>query len=71
MKHKRSGIKLNWMLASAWRQIWQEELPWREELLCSFVNAFLYFNLVAFFKRVICNMYIAHSLVNSLFRDMV
>ena len=25
----------------------REELLWREELLCSFINAFLYFNLVA------------------------
>ena len=30
-----------WILADAWRQIW------REELLCSFINASLYFNLVA------------------------
>ena len=30
---------------------------WREELLCSFINALLYFNLVAliFLKHVICN----------------
>ena len=34
------------ILADAWRQIWREELLWRE-LLCSFINAFLYFNLVA------------------------
>ena len=36
-----------YILADAWRQSWREELLWRQELLCSFINAFLYFNLVA------------------------
>jgi len=35
------GVVCETSLADAWRQIW------RKELLCSFINAFLYFNLVA------------------------
>ena len=52
-------------LADAWRQIW------RKELLCRFINAFLYFNLVAWcflsMQYVINKLVHVKSLISLLF----
>ena len=42
-------IGLHVILADAWRQIW------REELLCSFINAVLQLGGLIHFRHVICN----------------
>ena len=58
-------------LSDAGRQIWGEEVLWREELLSSFINAFLYFNLVAWFflsmSYIINKLLHVKSLISFLF----